>query len=88
LRLRDALQPIAERHRTSIASVAIAWVLSWPGVAGAIVGARNAAQVDGWIHAGEITLTTQDLDEIARAIEQTGAGSGPTRPGALRAAAS
>ena len=88
LRLRDALQPIAERHRTSIASVAIAWVLSWPGVAGAIVGARNAAQVDGWIHAGEITLTTQDLDEIARAIEQTGAGSGPTSPGALRAAAS
>jgi aryl-alcohol dehydrogenase-like predicted oxidoreductase len=87
LRLRDALRPIAERHHTSVATVAVAAVLSWPGVTGAIVGARSAAQVDGWIHAGEIALTAQDLDEIACAIEQTGAGSGPTRRGTLRAAA-
>ncbi len=87
LRLRDALQPIAERHGTTIASIAIAWVLSWPGMTGAIVGARNAAQVDGWIHAGEITLTAQDLGEIASAIEQTGAGSGPAQPRELRASA-
>jgi aryl-alcohol dehydrogenase-like predicted oxidoreductase len=87
LRLRDALRPVAERHHTSVATVAIAWVLSWRGVTGAIVGARSAAQVDGWIRAGVIELTAQDLDEIARAIEQTGAGSGPAKPGVLRAAA-
>ena len=87
LRLRDALRPIAQRHNTSVAAISVAWTLSWPGVTGAIVGARSAEQVDGWIGAGEIELTRQDLDEIARAIEETQAGSGPTRPRALRASA-
>ena len=26
-----------------------AWTLAWPGVTGAIVGARNPSQVDGWL---------------------------------------
>jgi len=80
LALRDALKPIAQRHGTSVSSIAIAWVLSWPGVTGAIVGARSAEQVDGWIGAGNLELSRADLDEIARAIESTGAGSGPSRP--------
>jgi aryl-alcohol dehydrogenase-like predicted oxidoreductase len=87
LRLRDALRPIAQRHNTTVAAVSVAWTLSWPGVTGAIVGARSAEQVDGWIRAGEIELTREDLDEIARAIEETQAGSGPARPRALRATA-
>ncbi len=86
LKLRDALRPIAERRQASIAEIAIAWVLSWPGVTGAIAGARSAAQVDGWIRAGEIVLTARDLDEISRLIEQTEAGHGPARPGAAQAA--
>jgi aryl-alcohol dehydrogenase-like predicted oxidoreductase len=80
LALRDALRPIAERHRITVSAVAIAWTLSWPGVTGAIVGARSAAQVDGWIEAATLELTLEDLDEIARAIWQTGAGSGPALP--------
>jgi aryl-alcohol dehydrogenase-like predicted oxidoreductase len=80
LALRDALKPIAQRHGTSISSVAIAWVLSWPGVTGAIVGARSPEQVDGWIDAGNLKVTSADLDEIARAIERSGAGSGPLAP--------
>ena len=87
LALRDSLRPIAQRHNTSVAAISVAWTLSWPGVTGAIVGARSAEQVDGWIGAGEIELTRQDLDEIARAIEETQAGSGPARPRALRASA-
>jgi aryl-alcohol dehydrogenase-like predicted oxidoreductase len=78
--LRDALIPIARRHNTTVSSVAVAWTLIWPGVTGAIVGARSAEQVDGWIGAATLTLTAQDLDEIALAIERTGAGTGPTRP--------
>jgi aryl-alcohol dehydrogenase-like predicted oxidoreductase len=80
LALRDALQPIAKRHGTSVSSVAIAWTLSWPGVTAAIVGARSPQQVDVWIDAANLTLTGADLDEIARAIGQAGAGIGPARP--------
>lgn len=75
--LRDALRPIAQRHDTSVSAVAIAWVLAWPGVTGAIVGARSPQQVDGWLPAATLTLTSQDLDEIARAIAASGAGTGP-----------
>jgi aryl-alcohol dehydrogenase-like predicted oxidoreductase len=80
LALADALKPVAQRHGTSVAAVAVAWTLAWPGVTGAIVGARNAAQVDGWLDAASLTLTDADLDEIADAIRRTGAGSGPVRP--------
>jgi aryl-alcohol dehydrogenase-like predicted oxidoreductase len=80
LALRDALGPVAARHGTSISAVAIAWTLAWPGVTGAIVGARSPDQVDGWFDAARLALTAVDLDEIASAIARTGAGSGPTRP--------
>jgi aryl-alcohol dehydrogenase-like predicted oxidoreductase len=53
---------------------------AWPGVSGAIVGARTAEQVDGWLPAGTLTLTPVDLDEIAAAVERLGVGSEPVRP--------
>ncbi|WP_433479512.1 aldo/keto reductase [Spirillospora sp. CA-142024] len=80
LRLAGALRPVAARHGATVAEVAIAWVLAWPGVTGAIVGARRAAQVDGWVGAGAVELTSADLDEIAAAITDSGAGTGPARP--------
>jgi aryl-alcohol dehydrogenase-like predicted oxidoreductase len=80
LLLRDALAPIAKRHGTSVSSIAIAWTLAWPGVSGAIVGARTPKQVDGWIGAASIALASEDVDEIATAIERTGAGVGPAHP--------
>ena len=79
LALRDALKPIATRHDTSVGAVAVAWVLSWPGVTGAIVGARSPKQVDGWLPAASLRLTSQDLDDVARAIDSSGAGVGPKR---------
>jgi aryl-alcohol dehydrogenase-like predicted oxidoreductase len=80
LALRDALGPVAKRHGTSISAIAIAWVLAWKGVSGAIVGARSPEQIDGWIGAASVRLSEADLDEIAAAIERTGAGTGPARP--------
>jgi aryl-alcohol dehydrogenase-like predicted oxidoreductase len=80
LRLADALGPIAERHGTTVASVAVAWTLAWPAVTGAIVGARRPSQVEGWIDAARLALTREDLAEIADAIDRTGAGAGPSRP--------
>ena len=80
LRLVDALRPIAERHGATIPAVAVAWTLAWPGVSGAIVGARSPAQVDGWIGAASFMLDREDLVAIAAAIEATGAGTGPALP--------
>jgi len=80
LALRDALRPIALRYETTVAAVAVAWTLAWPGVSGAIVGARAPEQIDGWLRAASLELTMGDLDEIAAAISSSGAGSGPVRP--------
>ncbi len=80
LALRDALRPIAQQHGTTVSAVSIAWTLAWPGVTGAIVGARSPDQVDGWIGAATLELTLADLDQIAKAVGQTAAGSGPALP--------
>ena len=78
LALRDALRPIASKHGASVAAVAVAWTLAWPGVTGAIVGARSPQQVDGWLAAAGLRLDADDLAAIVAAIGRTGAGSGPT----------
>jgi aryl-alcohol dehydrogenase-like predicted oxidoreductase len=80
LALRDALRPIAQRHGTTVSAIAVAWTIAWPGVTGAIVGARSPKQVDGWIDAATLRLTPADLKEISAAIVRTGTGAGPTMP--------
>jgi aryl-alcohol dehydrogenase-like predicted oxidoreductase len=80
LALADALKPIAQRHDTTQAAVAVAWTLAWPGVTAAIVGARRPDQIAGWLDATTLALTPQDLADIAAAITTSGAGQGPTRP--------
>jgi aryl-alcohol dehydrogenase-like predicted oxidoreductase len=82
LALRDALAPIARRHGTTVSAVAVAWTLAWPGVSGAIVGARRPGQVDGWIGGAALALSGSDLDAIAAALARTGAGTGPAHPAA------
>jgi aryl-alcohol dehydrogenase-like predicted oxidoreductase len=79
LALAAALEPIARRHDASVAAIAVAWTLSWPGVSGAIVGGRSPEQVAGWVGASGLPLTDADLDEITAAVESTGAGQGPVR---------
>jgi aryl-alcohol dehydrogenase-like predicted oxidoreductase len=80
LALRDALRPLAARRGVSVAALAVAWTLAWPGVTGAIVGARSPEQVDGWIGGANLVLDAAELDAIAALVAGTGAGRGPTRP--------
>ena len=80
LELVEALRGVAARHGVGVGAVAIAWTLAWRGVTGAIVGARNPSQVDGWIDAASLELTADDLAEVTAAIRRTGAGSGPAGP--------
>jgi aryl-alcohol dehydrogenase-like predicted oxidoreductase len=77
LALVEALKPIAARRGATVPELAVAWVLSWRGVTGAIVGGRSPEQVDGWIQSPMRKLTDEDLDEIAVALLRTGAGTGP-----------
>ncbi|HUR77876.1 MAG TPA: aldo/keto reductase [Acidimicrobiales bacterium] len=80
LELVDVLAEIAHDLGCSVPELAVAWTLAWPGVSGAIVGARNPDQVDGWIGAAGMQLAPDALDRIAAAIERSGAGNGPALP--------
>ncbi|ANN70723.1 aldo/keto reductase [Bordetella bronchialis] len=80
LALAEVLQRVAERHGCTVPAAAIAWTLAWPGVTGAIVGARSPRQVDGWLGAATLELDDDDMAEIAAFIETTGVGTGPSSP--------
>lgn len=81
LALVERLRPVAERLGCGLPALAVAWVLAVPGVTGAIVGVRRPDQADGWLPAAAIELGPDDLAEIERAIEETGAGTvDPPRP--------
>jgi aryl-alcohol dehydrogenase-like predicted oxidoreductase len=78
----ERLSAIAGELGCTVAELAVAWTLAWPAVDGAIVGARRPAQLDDWVGAGAVALDDAVLDEIAAVLSETGAGAGPTRPGA------
>jgi len=80
LKVAAIMKAVAERHGTTTAAVAVAWVLAWPGVTGAIVGARAPEQIDGWIEAATLSLGRSDMEEIAATIVGTRAGAGPSLP--------
>jgi aryl-alcohol dehydrogenase-like predicted oxidoreductase len=82
LALAGALRPVAERHGVTPAAAAMAWTLAFPGVTGAIVGARSPGQVDGWLPAATLELKEDDTADIAAAVRATGAGTGPAAPAA------
>lgn len=63
LKLVELLREIGSAHGRCPGEVAIAWTLHHPAVTAAIVGARNAKQVDGIIGAATFRLQP---DEIAR----------------------
>ncbi len=64
LALVERLRAIGARHGKSPGEVTIAWTLRNPAVTGAIVGARNAKQVDGIIGAATFRLTPDEIKEI------------------------
>jgi aryl-alcohol dehydrogenase-like predicted oxidoreductase len=64
LALVDVLRDIGAAHGRSPGEVAIAWTLRRPEVTGAIVGARSAAQVDGWVGAAALRLGDDELARI------------------------
>lgn len=70
LNLVELLRSIGERHGRSPGEVAIAWTLRLPAVTAAIVGGRNAKQVDGIIGAADFRLSEQEIDEIEKFVRE------------------
>ena len=64
LKLAERLRAVGTRHGRAPGEVAIAWTLRHPAVTAAIVGARNAKQVDGIIDAMEYRLTDSEIAEV------------------------
>jgi aryl-alcohol dehydrogenase-like predicted oxidoreductase len=71
--LVEELRAIGKRHGRSPGEVAIAWTLLNQAVTGAIVGARSAKQADGVMHAGDLVLTDQDIQQIEASLTRVAA---------------
>ena len=68
LELVAVLKEIGDAYGRTAGEVAIAWTLLNPAVTAAIVGMRRPEQVQGVVHAGEITLSENDLERIDAAL--------------------
>ena len=64
LALAERLRAVGERHGRTAGEAAIAWTLRLPAVTAAIVGARNAGQVEGIIGGGDWKLAPGEIAEI------------------------
>jgi len=60
----DTLREIGDAHGRSPAEVAVAWTLDHSAVTGAIVGARSADQVDGFVGAMDFRLDFEEMAQI------------------------
>ena len=59
-----ALDTIAEKHRTTVAAVALAWLVSRPPVASAIASARTLEQLEGLLPVATLQLGADDLARL------------------------
>jgi aryl-alcohol dehydrogenase-like predicted oxidoreductase len=62
--LVDRLRDIAKAHGSSVAQVALAWLLAKPFVASIIVGASKLAQLEDNLGALKVTLTDAEIQEL------------------------
>jgi methylglyoxal reductase len=68
----ERIRPIAEGHGVTLAQLAANWVICQNGATTAIVGARNPAQVDENVKAGEFRLSDSELSEISALLDELG----------------
>jgi aryl-alcohol dehydrogenase-like predicted oxidoreductase len=57
----DAMEKVAKAHETSVARVALAWLLQRKGVMSVIIGAKTVEQLDDNLAAAELTLTAEEI---------------------------
>ncbi len=57
----DAMEKVAKAHETSVARVALAWLLQRKGVMSVIIGAKTVEQLDDNLAAADLTLTAEEI---------------------------
>lgn len=62
-----AVDEIARRHQATMAQVAIAWLLTRPGVSSVLLGARTVDQLVDTLGAADLTLEPDELDALTAA---------------------
>ncbi len=70
LKLAELLGEIGRKHGVEPGVVAIAWTLHNPAVTAAIVGARNAGQVDGTAPAASFRLSEEEYGRIQSFVRE------------------
>ncbi len=65
-----ALDEIAAAHRTSVAAVALAWLLAQPTVLAPIASATSPQQLAELLPATELSLAAEELERLERASAQ------------------
>ena len=70
LAVADFIGKIGDRHGVSAGVVAIAWTLHHSAITAAIVGGRNAKQVEGVIRAATFRLSQEEFSEIQNYLSQ------------------
>ncbi|MDQ2863147.1 MAG: aldo/keto reductase [Bacteroidota bacterium] len=61
----DVLQPMAEAKGTSVAQLALAWLLKQPAVTSVIIGANTMEQLDDNLKSTEISFSDDEMKKIA-----------------------
>jgi aryl-alcohol dehydrogenase-like predicted oxidoreductase len=63
-RIIDAMRPIAQAHNSSVAQVALAWLLHQPHVTSVIIGAKTREQLQDNLASIEVKLGAEELQKL------------------------
>jgi len=67
LRILDALDAVAARHKAKPAEIALAWIIAKPAVTAPIASATSVEQVESLVRATELKLTADDMAALDQA---------------------
>lgn len=70
MRVLATLRAVAERNEATPAQVALAWLLTRPGVTAPIVSATSLEQLSDTLKAAALTLSAEDVAELTEASEE------------------
>lgn len=68
LKALESLQPVADRYGLTLAQLSIRWILTHPAITSAIVGIKDADQIEGILPAAEGVLEPADWHHIASTL--------------------